>query len=362
MTRHIGLSFGRIEHWHDGVGEYTRQLAFALAERAPTLLREQGWRLHYHLPRQWHGLFGDAVNYLDTHTLQRFVHLRAKRFDLWHTLHQHIRLRAPCGTRYQLETVLDLNFLHSKSPAKAEHYRRRLRRRVNRRDAVVAISHYVAGDIERELAPLATPVQVIHIGATDLSEMPCEPVRGAPAVPFLLHVSRMAPSKNVAALIALAAAWPDKPLVLTGPRSPYTDSLREEVDARGLSNVSMHLDVSDAQKAWLFAHCEGFVFPSFAEGFGLPPLEAMHFGKSVFLSRLTSLPEVGGAAAHYFDSFDGPSMRATVEAGLVGDALPGCAEAIAAHARGFSWERCVQAHIALYLRVLQGAAAPTERS
>ncbi len=361
MTLHIGLSFGRIEHWHDGVGEYTRQLALALAARAPTLLRDQGWQFHYHLPRQWHGLFGDAVAYLDTHTLQRFMHLRAKRFDLWHTLHQHIRLRAPLGTHYQVETVLDLNFLHSKSPAKAERYRRRLRARVSRRDAVAAISHYVAGDIARELAPVAKPVEVIHMGATDSTGIPREPVHGAPAVPFLLHISRMAPSKNVAALLALAASWPDKPMVLTGPRSPYTDALREQVDARGLSNVSMHLDVSDAQKAWLFAQCEGFVFPSFTEGFGMPPLEAMHFGKSVFLSRLTSLPEVGGTVAHYFDSFEGASMRATVEAGLAADTLPGRAQAIAAHARGFTWERCAQAHVALYLRVLQGAAVPTER-
>ena len=86
----------------------------------------------------------------------------------------------------------------------------------------------------------------------------------------------------------------------------------------------------------------------------------MHFGKSVFLSRLTSLPEVGGTAAHYFDSFDGASMRATVEAGLAADAAPGRADAIAAHARRFSWQRCVQAHIGLYLRVLQGAAASAQ--
>lgn len=87
----------------------------------------------------------------------------------------------------------------------------------------------------------------------------------------------------------------------------------------------------------------------------------MHFGKPVFLSRLTSLPEVGGTAAHYFDSFDGASMRATVEAGLAADAQPGRAAAIAAHARGFSWQRCVQAHVALYLHLL-GGAAPVEPS
>jgi glycosyltransferase involved in cell wall biosynthesis len=66
------------------------------------------------------------------------------------------------------------------------------------------------------------------------------------------------------------------------------------------------------------------------------------------------LPEIGGAVAHYFDSFDGAAMRAVIEAGLSDDASPGRAEAIAAHARGFSWAGCVQAYIALYRDVLGG--------
>jgi glycosyltransferase involved in cell wall biosynthesis len=82
----------------------------------------------------------------------------------------------------------------------------------------------------------------------------------------------------------------------------------------------------------------------------------MHFGKPVFLSRLTSLPEVGGDVAHYFDSFDGQAMRQVVEAGLRADAAPDRADAITRHARQFSWQRCAQAHIALYAQVLQARA------
>jgi glycosyltransferase involved in cell wall biosynthesis len=201
-------------------------------------------------------------------------------------------------------------------------------------------------------------VQVIHNGATDLSVAPRKPVdgvadgRGGAAMPYLLHISRMAPSKNIAALIKLAAAWPEQRLVLAGARSDYSDEVQRQVAARGLSNVLIRLDLSEAQKAWLYAHCLGFVFPSLAEGFGLPPIEAMHFGKPVFLSRLTSLPEVGGDQACYFDSFDGASMRAVVQAGLAEHALPGRAAAIVAHARRFSWARCADEHLALYRRLL----------
>jgi glycosyltransferase involved in cell wall biosynthesis len=349
--RHIGLSLGRIEHWHDGLGEFSRQLGLALAQQAPRLAEEDSWRFHFHLPRRWHGVFGDAVGYLDTQTTQRFIHATRTRFALWHLLHQHNRLRAPLGTARCIETVHDLNFLHAKTPAKIERYRARMQRRLAARDAVIAITHHVAGDIARELPQLSTPVHIIHNGATDLTKAPQEAVPGLGAGPFLLHVSRMARSKNIAALLDLAAAWPEQHLVLAGATSPYSDEVRQQVSARGLRNITIQLDISEAQKAWLYAHCIGFVFPSLAEGFGLPPIEAMHFGKPVFLSRLTSLPEVGGAAAHYFDGFDGAAMRGVIQAGLTAHS-PARSAAIAAHAQRFSWEHCAQAHLALYRTLL----------
>ena len=355
-VRHIGLGLGRIRHWHDGLGEFSRQLGLALAEQAPRLAEERAWRLHFHLPRRWHGVFGEAVGYLDTDTTQRWLHVqwpvRGVRFDLWHTLHQHNRLLAPLGTRRQIETVHDLNFLHAKGPGKIDRYRRVLQQRLQQRDAAIAITHHVAADLSRELPALATPVPVIHNGATDLTGVvqtpPAAWVESPGSAGFLLHISRMAPTKNIEALLALAAGWPEQTLVLAGASSPYTDSVRRQVAERGLSNVRFHLDLDEGTKAWLYAHCRGFLFPSFAEGFGLPPIEAMHFGKSVFLSRLTSLPEVGGDVAHYFDGFDGAAMRAVVETGLKQDAAPGRADAIRHHARQFSWTRCAAEHLRLY--------------
>jgi glycosyltransferase involved in cell wall biosynthesis len=349
LTTHIGLSLGRVSHWHDGLGEFSRQLGLELARQAPRLAQDHGWRVHFHLPRRWHGVFGDAVNYLDTHTTQRVLHFTHTRFALWHLLHQHNRLRAPLGTQHCIETVHDLNFLHAKTPAKIERYRARLHKRLAARDAVIAITQHVADDLARELPQLATPVHVIHNGATDLSAAPQEVVPGLGAEPYLLHISRMAPSKNIVALLDLAAAWPEQRLVLAGATSPYTDDVRRQVSARGLQNVTVYLDISEAQKAWLYAHCTGFIFPSLAEGFGLPPIEAMHFGKPVFLSRLTSLPEVGGDAAHYFDSFDGAAMRAVMQGAV---AAPDRSAAVIAHARTFSWQRCAQDHVALYRTLL----------
>lgn len=351
--RHVGLGLGRIRHWHDGLGEFSRQLGLALAARAGELREQHHVALHFHLPRAFHGVFGDQVGYLQTHTLQRWLHLRGTRFALWHTLHQHNRLRAPLGTQRRVETVHDLNFLHTKGGAKLERYRARLNRRLARADAVIAITHHVAGDIESQLDPLRTPPRVIHNGATDLSRAPQTPVAGVGERPYLLHVSRLAPTKNIAALLALAAAWPEQAIVLAGATSDYTQHVQHTITERRLDNVQLRLDISEAEKAWLYAHCAGFLFPSLAEGFGLPPIEAMYFGKPVFLSRLTSLPEIGGAVAHYFDSFDGAAMRRVVEAGVAAHRQPGVAEAVVAHARQFDWRRCAAQHSALYLELLR---------
>jgi glycosyltransferase involved in cell wall biosynthesis len=350
----IGIGFGRVRHWHDGLGEFSRQLGLALAREAPRLRERHGIALHFHLPERWHGDFGSDVAYLAAGTAQRWLHLRPRRFDLWHSLHQFNRLKAPLGTRHRVETVHDLNFLHTKQGAKRARYRQALAHRLQDRDAVATISAYAASDLREQLPTLRAPVSVIHNGVTDLSAAPRRPIAGLDdGTPFLLHVSRMAPTKNIAALLGLAQAWPAQRIALAGADSPYTRQVERDVAQRGLANVRIVLDLDEAQKAWAYAHCEGFLFPSLAEGFGLPPLEAMCFGKPAFLSRRTSLPEVGGDAACYFDdAFEPQAMRALVEKGLRAAADPAVRARIAAHARSFTWERCADGYLALYGRVL----------
>jgi glycosyltransferase involved in cell wall biosynthesis len=79
----------------------------------------------------------------------------------------------------------------------------------------------------------------------------------------------------------------------------------------------------------------------------------MHFGKPVFLSRLTSLPEIGAEFADYFDDFAPAAMRAVVERGLARHAAdPAHADAIRRHAAQFDWDRAAAAYAALYARLL----------
>jgi alpha-1,3-rhamnosyl/mannosyltransferase len=98
------------------------------------------------------------------------------------------------------------------------------------------------------------------------------------------------------------------------------------------------------------------VFPSLAEGFGLPVLEALERGVPVACSRASSLPEVAGEAALYFDPLDVEDMRAALEELL---SNPGLRASLAGagrrRAESFSWERVADETLAVYERTLAGA-------
>lgn len=350
-TRRIGISLGNIGALNDGLGEFALQVGQRVAAAAPAWRDELGIAFDFHLREKLFGLFGSDVGYLPVNRWQRWRHHQPQAYALWHSLHQLNKTLPPQGCRVRMVTVHDLNYLYAKGAFSAWRNDRRTRALMRRTDVVVAISHHTAADVKRHLGWRAD-LKVIHNGARSFVAHAQEPLPGwaqGDTRPFLFHLSRMSPSKNPQAILALAQAWPEMGFVLCGP--PSDDARRLRASVR-LPNVQFHLGISEAQKAWAYAHCAGFLFPSLTEGFGLPPIEAMHFGKPVFLSRRTCLPEIGGDAADYFDTFDGAAMRRVVEHGLARQAQPGRAEAIRAHAAQFDWDRAAASYLALYRRLL----------
>jgi glycosyltransferase involved in cell wall biosynthesis len=81
----------------------------------------------------------------------------------------------------------------------------------------------------------------------------------------------------------------------------FSTQERKDIKRLQLSDKILQMDGNDAVLAHLYSSAQAFVFPSLYEGFGIPVLEAFACGCPALLSNRSSLPEVGGDAALYFD-------------------------------------------------------------
>lgn len=117
---------------------------------------------------------------------------------------------------------------------------------------------------------------------------------------FILFVGNLKPHKNLAGLINAfqsLSLGPEWGVVAIGKKT----GLRNGSELTDLRSVLILEDVSDAELPFFYEMAQMLVFPSFYEGFGLPPLEAMSCGCPVIVSQAASLPEVCKDAAFYID-------------------------------------------------------------
>jgi glycosyltransferase involved in cell wall biosynthesis len=166
----------------------------------------------------------------------------------------------------------------------------------------------------------------------------------------LLTVSAKRPHKNLLRLLEAVALLESEPtLVLPGYPTPHEAELRARATALGVRAV-FPAWVSSEDLEGLYALASAFVFPSLAEGFGLPVLEAMARGVPVACSDRSSLPEVAGDAAVLFDPFDPRAIADALRR------IPGEADRLRsagrAQAARFTWERCAELTAAAYARTL----------
>jgi glycosyltransferase involved in cell wall biosynthesis len=234
---------------------------------------------------------------------------------------------------------------------------------------VLTVSRSAAGDIAGYLGVDPDRIDVAYNGPG--MDEPAEPLAAAEVrrrfelgdARLLLSVSAKRPHKNLERLIDAVAALPageDWALVVPGYPTAFEERLREHAAARGAGGRVRFLGwVDDVELDGLYRAADCFVFPSLAEGFGLPVLEAMRRGAPVASSDATSLPEVGGDAAVYFDPTDTAAMTDAILRVLRDPALAGdLRERGRRQAERFSWEECARRTLDCYRRALGSGAPP----
>ena len=119
---------------------------------------------------------------------------------------------------------------------------------------------------------------------------------------FILYLGRLNKRKNIATLIEALALSEEYHLVIAGKATNLTPNLERLISSLDLRHrVRFTGYLMDEDMPVLYSLANVFCFPSYAEGFGLPPLEAMASGTPVVVSNTTSMPEICGDAALYFD-------------------------------------------------------------
>ncbi|MFF5075768.1 glycosyltransferase family 4 protein [Actinoplanes sp. NPDC000266] len=171
---------------------------------------------------------------------------------------------------------------------------------------------------------------------------------------YVLHVGAQRPHKNAVVLVEAIAKVPAARLVLIGSPDPrFPDEVGPAIDRLGVADRVLRLPfVPEELLGAVYADAALLAYPSLAEGFGLPVLEAMTAGTPVVASDVPVLREVGGAAATYVPPRDSAAWASAIARLLADPALrESLAARGAAHAAGFTWaaaaerllEACVQA-------------------
>ncbi len=269
----------------------------------------------------------------------------------------------------QVVTVHDLIgmvYPQNLTPAARFYWSRWLPLCVRRAKVVVASSESTRRDIGRYLGRDISKIPVVPLAASgtfrrmDASALSRERLaRYGADKPFLLAVGTLEARKNIPNLLTAFAIFKNKThhpcrLVIAGKCGGESGAVARRAQSEGMgADVTLAGYVSDDDLNLLYNACLGYVLPSLYEGFGLPALEAMSCGASGLVSNVSSLPEVAGDTALYFEPRDVRDIAGALERFCLDDTLrKNLSERALDRARTFSWSRSAQMMIEVFRKSL----------
>ncbi len=351
----IFLESHNLKNKYSGFGQFNYHLIKALANQD---LQDLKITLNVKESNRWREEFGAIFDYNKYRSITRHKPFRIKKkYDLWHCLNQNIKIEPFYDIPYLL-TVHDIHFVTEGSPGVQEKLRDMFREKLRRAHAIVYISEFTKKDTNANFEVPDIPQYVIHNGNTiiDISLAEDYQPKVIPKTPYLFSIGDFTERKNFISLVNMLRHLPEYNLVLSGNNTTnYGDELRSKVEQFGLvDRVLLTGKVEDLQKKYYLQNCEAFVFPSLREGFGIPPIEAMRFGKPVFISNNTSLPEIGGEHSFYWDHYESQYMAEVLKNGMATyqNNPQFYKDWYITRAKSFSWERTAKQYLDVYKSIL----------
>ena len=269
-----------------GVGVYSREILFGLAQARPDVRFQFCYRAHRFARSFREQLPANCRRFL----LQEPVVPRGA--DIFHGLNQRLpttRLRRTVSTFHDL-FVLTADYA---TPEFRRRFAEQARRAAAESDLIVAVSEFTAGQVEQLLGVERSRLRVVPHGVR------IPPTQSTPREKIILHVGVIQARKNIARLVrAFESVPPDWKLVLAGSAGFGAIGILHAIEnSPARDRISVLGYVSAKALAGWYGRAMILAFPSLDEGFGIPVLEAMAAGLPVLTSNRSALKEVAGDAA-----------------------------------------------------------------
>lgn len=262
-------------------------------------------------------------------------------------------------------TVHDLTTARFNNPAKniikfkfkQFVYKWEIRVATDKSSVVITPTNFVKEDLKKFTNQPDKKFAVTLEAADEIKEK-AHPIKKLVGKDFIMYVGRPFPHKNLDRLIdafsILKNKNPKLVLILAGKKDTNYLAIETRVKEKGIEDVYFTDFVSEGELKWLYKNTKAYIFPSLSEGFGLPGLEAMVHGAPVVSSNATSLPEIYGDAAEYFDPLDVEAMAKAISKVINKDSLR--KELIKKghkQAKKYSWQRMAEITLSIYDRALE---------
>ncbi|MCE1248896.1 MAG: glycosyltransferase family 4 protein [Firmicutes bacterium] len=279
--------------------------------------------------------------------------LKKSKADLFHAPSISV---PPFKTVPTVITVHDLIPYHEGSMFHRMYCNYVLRNAIGYSQAVITDAEYTKEDVVKYMGCPEDKIRVIH-ASTSISqsdEITWKEVSRKFRLkkPYVFCLANPRPHKNLTGLISMfemaRAGSPKEFSLVIGSKT--SEELEAKISASPYKNDIIRINyLEDDELGIIYENARVFAFPSFFEGFGLPPLEAMSFGCPVVCSNRTSLPEVVGEGGILEDPSDKKAFAAHILRLMTDDELYSEYSARAKErSRFFSWEKCAMETLEVY--------------
>ena len=296
---------------------------------------------------------GRVVNYLNYFATNSIIRHDAS-LDIFH---ETWYTNKPIQTVSAKRVITIHDMIHEKYPesfSKHDNTRERKKSAVDRADHIICVSRNTKNDLITLLNVDPEKISVVYHGISDLKNS-INNECGVINAPYILYVGNRGGYKNFNGLLKAysnSTVMKEEFILVCFGGGSFSKAEVEQINS--LSNVNnrvINVSGDDDYLTLLYEFATLFVYPSIYEGFGMPLLEAMAAGCPVACSNTSSLPEVAGDAAEFFDPYNCEEMIEAIEKAALSNrnALIGKGYQ---NIKRFSWSKCAEQTILSYKNIL----------